>query len=71
MASETFKKRQKERARQEKRQRKAARLNERRKDKGKATGKLDNEGAERDPSVPGLAAPALTNVAIPNISVVQ
>jgi hypothetical protein len=43
MASETFKKRQKETARREKKQKKAARLMERRNEKAKASTKLENE----------------------------
>jgi hypothetical protein len=43
MASETFKKRQKERARQEKRQKNANRLRERRDEKAKAGSKFENE----------------------------
>jgi hypothetical protein len=43
MASETFKKRQKETARREKRLRKAARLMERRNEKAKAGTKLEEE----------------------------
>jgi hypothetical protein len=43
MASETFKKRQKETARREKKQKKAARLMERRNQKAKAGNKLQEE----------------------------
>jgi hypothetical protein len=43
MASETFKKRQKETARREKKQKKAARLMERRIEKAKAGSKLEEE----------------------------
>jgi hypothetical protein len=43
MASETFKKRQKETARREKKQKKAARLMERRNEKAKAVTKLEEE----------------------------
>jgi hypothetical protein len=43
MASETFKKRQKETARREKKQKKAARLMERRNEKAKTDTKLEEE----------------------------
>lgn len=43
MASETFKKRQKETARREKKQKKAARLMERRNEKAKTGSKLEAE----------------------------
>jgi hypothetical protein len=71
MASETFKKRQKERARQERKQQKADRLRERRNEKAKTDSLLQGEGPETAGSVSGLEPAALTKRPNQNIAPVQ
>jgi hypothetical protein len=63
MASETFKKRQKEMARREKRQKKAARLAERKNQKGNAsTGRQEDK---REPTVPTTESKESTKLGNP------
>jgi hypothetical protein len=63
MASETFKKRQKESARREKRQKKAARLMERRNQKGNAS--TDRQEDKREPAGATTAPKESTKIANP------
>jgi hypothetical protein len=63
MASETFKKRQKETARREKKQKKAARLMERRNQKASAG--PDRQEDKREPAVPTTAPQESTKITDP------